>query len=286
MKTRKAFPILGLCLFCSTAVIADQTIPGNLIVQQDSWLYGVTTFGHLAENLQLPGLWLSVNQDEWTTTQTNVTTPGYWGTNTVVVEDWGNVDNGYWTPTYGTVTVPDYYPAVYDSEGNLVSEGYWSSHEEWQQTGQYWNSSPMWAVTGTHTESQPTWVPDVVENVEVENYGSPHVKFNASRSDTNYDFIYPSATGGSGLYTAMSIYGGGLSMTSEDTSHNVALTPWSLQHTGRGTDGTDLVAQNTMEETLHSAWRSSAEAGGGTAVVQSIRDYLFDARYDLSKLSP
>ena len=134
MKTRHALPTLCLCLLFAPTVIADQTIPGTLtvqqglLIQQDTWLYGATSFGHLMENPQMPGLWLNLSQNESTTMQTNIITPGYTTSQNIIVEDYGWVDNGYWSPTYGWVTVTDYYPAAYDSDGILVSEGYWGSH--------------------------------------------------------------------------------------------------------------------------------------------------------------
>ena len=123
-------------------------------------------------------------------------------------------------------------------------------------------SNSIWGVTGTHNEYQDIWVPDVVENVTLTNYGAPHVKFNASRSDTNYDFIFPSPSGSGNQWTALSIYSGGLTMTSEDTSRNFALTPWSLQHSGIASDGASVQGQNNAEETLHTSYAFWQDTGG------------------------
>ncbi|MEQ1852020.1 MAG: hypothetical protein ABMA01_10550 [Chthoniobacteraceae bacterium] len=287
MKTSKILPLLCICLLLARAGIAraDQTIPGNLTVQQglliqhDTNLWGATSFGHLTENPQVPGLWLSVSQEESTTMQTNVITPGYYTMQNVVVEDYGWVgEQNHWFVDYGWVTVNDYYPAVFDSDGNMVTDGYWGSHMEWQETGgHYGELNYSYGIIGTHFEQQQTWVPDVVENVALTSYGAPHVKFNASRSDTNYDFVFPSASGSGSQWTALSIYSGGLMMTSEDTSRNFALTPWSFHQAGRGSDGADLTAQNSAEETLHTARRSWVETGGGTAVAASKSHLRADA---------
>lgn len=255
MKTHHPLATLSLSLlFAHSIALADQTIPGNLTVQQDSWLYGVTSFGHLTENPQTPGLWLGVSQDGYMTTQTNVVTPGYWTTQSVVVEDYGWVENGYYTPIFDYVTINDYFPPVYDSDGILITDGYTSSRIEYQQTGQTWNSNSTWGITGSHTEQQPVWIPDVVENVEVTNYGAPRVAFTAPRSDTNYDFMFPSSYGG-GMWRALSIYNGGLMMGSENGWRSVSLTPQYIQQYGYNTDGSQYNAVANAEGAQHYAWK-------------------------------
>ena len=50
-------------------------------------------------------------------------------------------------------------------------------------------------------------------------------------------------------------------MTSEDTSRTFSLTPWSLQQSASGTDGTNTTGQNSAEETQHAAllqWQDNA----------------------------
>ncbi len=286
MKTTKVLSLFRSSLTFALAAIshADQTIPGNLTIQQglliqgDTNLWGANTrFGHLAENGLLPGFRLSFSQEETTVTQTNVITPGYMGFQNVVVEDYGSVDNSYMQPIFGTVTVYDLLPAIYDSDGNLVSEAYTSMHEEWQQTGGNWISSIYWGVIGTHTEQQAVWVPDVVENVSVSNYGAPHVMFNASRSDTNYDFVFPSESGSGAMWTALSIYSGGLAMTSEDSSRRFALTPWSFQQFGSAIDGAGFTGLYKAEESLHTSSLAWADDSGGTSSVVTASHLRADA---------
>lgn len=108
---------------------------------------------------------------------------------------------------------------------------------------------------------------EMVENVTLTDYGAAHVMFNASRSNTNDDFVFPSASGSGAMWTALSIYSGGLSMTSEDTSRNFALTPWSFQQFGIGSDGASLTGQNSPEETLHASTLTWEETSGGISSV-------------------
>jgi hypothetical protein len=268
----KALPVLcaSLLLAGHGIVRAEQTIYDSLTVQQglsilqDTSLYGATTsFGRLTDNPQMPVFQLGLSQDEWEYTQSNVIRPGYNSYQTIVVEDYGWMDTGYWQPNFDWVTVDEYYPPVYDTDGNVVSEGYSNSRQDWQQVGQTWIPTQVYGVTGTHTETQETWVPDEVENVTMTGYGAAHVKFNASRSDTNYDFNFPSSYGGGSMWKAMTIYSGGITMNSEDGWGSLALTPRSFSQWGYGANGAYATALATAEQTQHYSWQSSVLTPAG-----------------------
>jgi hypothetical protein len=244
----------------------DQTIAGNLtvtqslLVQQDTNLYGATTFGRLAENPQMEGLRVAVQQDSWTSTYTNVITPGYGIYHDVIVEDYGWIDAGYWSPVYGWVTVNDYIPATYDADANILTPESWSSHQEWQQVSSTWFSNLIWGVTGTHTQQvQDYWVPEQVETVELTNFGAPRILLGATRSDTNWVFQAPSTSNGQ-MRDVLTIYNGGMNMSSEDGLNSISLSPWQVaQYAHNPSSNTTYNAQRQADVTVHTSnasWQS------------------------------
>lgn len=157
------------------------------------------------------------------------TVEGHYEEGYVTVEDYGWVPDGYTQPQYTITQIgSDYFPAVYDNEGNIVTEAYTEPRYESIYTGDMWiETGTRWAVIGSHTEMGQIWVDSYESSYTDYLFEAPKIQFTASRSDANWAWQVP--TENSGEYKdVMVVWNGGLRIPSNDPNRMMALASDSL----------------------------------------------------------
>lgn len=204
------------------------------------------------------GLRMNVSQQAEEVMQ-SYTIPGYNQDNWVTVEDWGWVTvPGYWAPQYTWGVVgQDYFPPVLDENGVEISAGYWMDRYDWIYNGDSWvPDSTNWGITGTHQENNPTWVPDQLSSYSETRYDAPVIHASASRTDTNWVWEVPDASGS--LRKVMRLWDGGLTLPQPNGEVKMTLSPTSLFYTNahsapNGTDTLYKLTQMNAEGILQTA---------------------------------
>jgi hypothetical protein len=209
---------------------ADDITVNNLTIQQSAFFGSVFTDN--AATMSSEGLRIDTAQDVAETYHTS-TIPGYNQDNWVTVEDYGYVEYGHWeTPQMWDIVGQEWIPPVLDENGIEIAPGYYQSVYGWVSTGSpYWVSDgSTWGVIGTHQENQPVWVPEQTNSWTETVVGVPRVRFNATRSDTNFVFRVP-GNGPEGMKDVFVVWEGGVSVPNADPSRMTVLQADAIQHT-------------------------------------------------------
>jgi hypothetical protein len=168
--------------------------------------------------------------------QVPYTIEGYNQDGYITVEDYGTISSGYWQAqyTWGIISGTTYGP-YYDFEGNITTEEYNDYQYGDIYTGEAWIDTSYWGVIGTHTEPGQVWVDAQQSTYTDYQFGVPKIQFTAARSDANWAWQVPSASGG--VRDIMLLWDGGLRIPSTDTNRMMALmgdsitqsyqTPWN-----------------------------------------------------------
>ena len=203
---------------------------GNLTVQQQAYFGSIYTdieATNIAE-----GLRLDASQDTAEVYRSS-TTPGYWQDNWVTVEDWGWIETGHWeNTTEWQIVGYDTIPATYDENGNVITPETQEPRWDWVITSSTWVvDSSTWSVTGTHQENQQIWQEEQTNSwTETTSGGTPRVRFNATRSDTNFAFRVPAPGYGSdNMKDILVLWEGGLTLPNVDPYRTSVFTSGALQ---------------------------------------------------------
>jgi hypothetical protein len=87
-------------------------------------------------------------------------------------------------------------------------------------------------VIGTHQENQPYWTEGETNTWTSTEYGVPRVRFNATRSDTNFVFRVPSpGSGDDNMKDVFVVWEGGITVPYSDASRTTVLLGDAIQHT-------------------------------------------------------
>lgn len=229
----KNFATISLfAAFCfAVGVHADDISADNITIQQAA-LFG-SVFTNAEATASVEGLRIDTSQATAEVYRTSIT-PGYYNETYVTVEDWGWVTTGGGHTEYITewqIVGYDTIPATYDENNIEITPESYEPRYDWVITGSYWLTDPsVWAVTGTHQEYQQTWVPEQINSwTETTSGGVPRVRFNATRSDTNFVFRVPSPSGPEGMKDILVLWEGGMSLPNDDPARTNVLTAGSLQ---------------------------------------------------------
>lgn len=237
-------PLTLVLLFLAANAGAQDVTASNLTVQQAALFGTIYTDPYATTTAEA----LRIDTDQgFADVYRTSTTPGYYQDELVTVEDYGWVDNGYWeyTTQYELVGY-DTIPATYDEEGNEITPE--SQVERWDYVTRAtnWVYSPMWAVVGSHQETQQVWMPEQTNTwVETTNGGTPRVRFNGTRSDTNFAFRVPSPTSPDGMKDILVLWEGGMTLPGTDPARSIALTGDSLQQGWVHSTGNGSTEQTT-----------------------------------------
>lgn len=159
--------------------------------------------------------------------QVPYTVDGYYQDTYVTVEEYGTIYSGYWQATYDYGIVSGQtYPAVTDSEGNVISAEWNDYQYGYTYTGDTWIDSSYWGVTGSHTEPGQVWVDAYQSSYTDYQYDVPKIQFTAARSNSNWAWQVPTENGG--IKDIMLLWNGGLRLPSDDTNRMMALMSDSL----------------------------------------------------------
>lgn len=209
---------------------ADDVNATNISIQQAA-LFG-TIYSDATATATSEGLRIDTSQGQAEVYKTSIT-PAHYEDLPVTVEDWGWVSGGgyYQNDTSYQQTGWDYVPPIYDNDNNVITPENWIPHFEWVITNTYWVANPdTWAVVGSHTETQPVWVSDVTNTwTELTSGGVPRVRFNATRSDSNFVFRVPSPNGSDGMKDVLVAWEGGVTVPNADPTRTSVLGSDGLQ---------------------------------------------------------
>jgi len=243
---------------------ADDIAADNITIQQAA-LFGMVYTDTSATTLA-EGLRIDASQDTAEVYHTS-TTPGYFDDNWVTIEEFGEVEIGHWeyTTEYQIVGY-DKIPATYDEDGNIITPESYEPRWDDVVTGSTWVSEgTTWGVTGTHQENQPVWRDEQTNSwTETTAGGTPRVRFNATRSDTNFTFRVPSPGTPDGMKDILVVWEGGLTLPNIDTSRTSVFTSGSLQQSWwRSVSNTYLVStSNVRAESITQRSTASYSAAG------------------------
>jgi len=279
MKFSQILAGLFVCLPLAL-VHADDITADNLTIQQSATFQSDAYFGTVLSGLQsLPslahGFSVSVAQG---TSEVNIpyTVQGHYEDEWYTVEEYGWVTSGYWQAqyTWGVVGT-QWVPAVYDAEGNVITEGYNEDVYGEVYTGDQWVDTSGYGVSGTHQEFGPVWKEPYQSTYVDYQYGVPKVQFRATRSDTNFAWQVPTESGG--VKDILVVWNGGLRVPSEDVNGLMALMSDSLtQSYVQPWDGTTEVQDSS--ELRNNRLKTVKRVRSGTGVDEVIQESTSDLK--------
>jgi hypothetical protein len=255
--------VAALAALTDTTATAQSDLNGNNLTILQSAYFG-SIFTDTAATTTAEGLRLDASQDVAENYHSS-TTPGYWQENWVTVEDYGDVTYGHWeAEVIYQIVGYNYIDPVYDSEGNIITEGYTQDVWDYVSTGNtIWVvDGTTWGVTGTHQENQPVWVNEVTNTWTETVAGVPRVRFNATRSDTNFVFRVPSpGSGTDDMKDVFVVWQGGITVPYSDASRTSVLMGDAIQHTLAETGGS-TTTRMSAEVTALTATAAYTDADG------------------------
>ena len=256
-------PFLALALLSSAPLTrADDITANNLTIQQSAFFGNI--FSDLEGTIASEGLRIDASQASAEVYHSS-TIPGYYQDNWVTIEDYGYVEYGHWeTPQTWDVVGSEWVPPIVDENGMEVSPGYWQPVYGWVTTGSpYWMiDGSTWGVTGTHQENLQIWVPEQTNTWTTTEYGVPRVRFNATRSDTNFVFRVPSpGSGPDGMRDVFVVWEGGVTVPSIDPARVSVLQGDAIQHTVTESSGSTST-RTTAEAVTQTSYASYTDASG------------------------
>ena len=234
-KTYRASALATTLLAAVTSASALQTIGDSLEVTQqltirgDALFEGVTAFGKLPSQ-STAGYLTDVYQGVSTVEREEII-PAHEEYQTVYVDDYGWMFQVVWVDDYGWVYRDVWNPEQYDSEGNILSFGYWTNQPFWEIVGGHNNYVEVWGVVGSHPESQPVWVPEQRNTYTDTVYGIPVVRQTGQRHDVIWSWRNYNPVPG-GVRELMELSPAGLSLPHPDISDGsvrAALTSTSFE---------------------------------------------------------
>ena len=154
-KTYRASALATTLLAAVTSASALQTIGDSLEVTQqltirgDALFEGVTAFGKLPSQ-STAGYLTDVYQGVSTVEREEII-PAHEEYQTVYVDDYGWMFQVVWVDDYGWVYRDVWNPEQYDSEGNILSFGYWTNH-----SGRLWEDITIMSKSGASSAAIPS----------------------------------------------------------------------------------------------------------------------------------